>query len=181
MLKSIISKSSTPTHLKTTLLEVVNMARKAGEEEWAKGEHIPPNLVEALHKKVRADLCIVIDTFNLKFSKLQTSQKELLNSAEVINKKTENLQNTTKELETKAGKVDNTMVKIASLAMSYKDVLLKTPPNTNRAGADPKVLSDLNRRAKQILICYSSAEDNAMLNKSLLELKDKANRIIVGY
>jgi hypothetical protein len=39
------------------------------------------------------------------------------------------------------------------------------------------VLNDLERKAKQILIAYNAAEDNATLNTSLLDLKDKANRI----
>jgi len=43
-----------------------------------------------------------------------------------------------------------------------------------RSNADPKVLSDLDRRARQILIGYSSVEENAALNTSLLDLKDKA-------
>jgi hypothetical protein len=39
------------------------------------------------------------------------------------------------------------------------------------------VLNDLERKAKQILIAYNAAEDNTTLNTSLLDLKDKANRI----
>ena len=57
--------------------------------------------------------------------------------------------------------------------------MLAKPNNSNRAVADPKVLINADRRSRQILIEYDAIEENATLNISLLELKDKANRIIV--
>jgi len=43
---------------------------------------------------------------------------------------------------------------------------------------NPTVLNDLERKAKQILLEFSSTEANDVLAKSLAELKDKANNII---
>ena len=44
--------------------------------------------------------------------------------------------------------------------------------------ADPRLLKDWDRKARQILVGFSSSEENATLNTSLSDLKDKANRII---
>jgi len=177
-LEIIISKHSPSSQLKLALMEVVNEARKAGDEELGKGEHITPNAVETLHKHIRADLLHPYNGLNSRIVEVQNRQKQILNSAEIINKATVNLQSTTKELEDKVGKVNNTTDKIANTTMSYKEALLSNPSNMNKAGVDLKVLNDLDRKARQILISYSSTEDNATLNTSLLDLKDKANQVI---
>jgi len=177
-LEHVIAKHAPTSPIKLALLEVINEARKAGDEEIEKGEHIAPNAVEALREHFRADMIRLYNGLDSRFTEIHNGQRQILSSAENINKTTANLQSATKELEDKVGKVNDTTDKIANTTMSYKEALLSNPSKANKAGADPKVLSDLDRKARQILISYSSMEDNATLNTSLLELKDRANRII---
>ena len=44
---------------------------------------------------------------------------------------------------------------------------------------DPRVLDRVDRQARQILVIFGEGGDNAMLQLSLLDLKDKTNRIII--
>ena len=68
--------------------------------------------------------------------------------------------------------------KLASATSSYRDALVAKPPQTNNVGADPKVLSSIERRSKQILIdIFDNTEDN-ILTKSLTSILEKANESI---
>ena len=44
--------------------------------------------------------------------------------------------------------------------------------------ADPRLLCDQDRKARQLMLGYNSVEENVTLNMSLTELKDKANKIV---
>src|SRR5712675_3174412 len=57
----------------------------------------------------------------------------------------------------------------------YRDTLLAKPNQTNRMGVDPKILSDLERKAKQILVGVHGSDGDALLSKSLTEIIGKAN------
>ena len=106
-------------------------------------------------------------------------QRKLLAAADSLNKSTENLCSTAKDLESKVVRVNDSTDKLASTTKSYRDAILAKPSSPNRTAVDPKVLDGVDRRARQILIGYSDAGDNATLQTSLSELKDKANRIVI--
>lgn len=178
MIEQIISKHNPPGQVKQALTEVVEVAKKAAEEEKGVGLHVPLNAVKTLHERFKADLLVVHDSLDAKISDIQTSQKKMLSSTESLSKSTESLHSATKELEGKVIKVNDTTDKIANTTISYRDVLAAKSASPLRASANPKVLNDLDRRARQLLIGYSSVEDNATLNVSLFDLKDKANKII---
>ena len=75
-------------------------------------------------------------------------------------------------------KVNDTMDKIANTTSTYCDALMARDANPIRSNADPKVLNNLDRRARQVMIGHSLNEENSTLGTSLLDLKDKANRIV---
>lgn len=177
MIEQIISKHNPPGQVKQALTEVVEVAKKAAEEEKGVGLHVPLNAVKTLHERFKADLLVVQDSLDAKISDIQTSQKKMLSSTESLRKSTESLHSATKELEGKVTKVNDTTDRIANTTTSYRDALTAKPTSPFSPGADPKVLNDRDRRARQLLIGYSSVEDNATLNVSLLDLKEKANRI----
>ena len=91
---------------------------------------------------------------------------------------TENLQSSTKDLEGRVAKVTDATDKIANTMQSYRDVLLNKVNNPLSSSVDPRLLKDRDRKSRQILLGYNSVEDNATLNTSLADLKNKANRII---
>ena len=155
-LEQVIAKHSLPGQTRTALTEVMELVKNAAGEEKDAENHVPFNAVETMHERFKADLHAVHDSLDGKISDLQHGQQKLLSSTESLSKTAEHLRSTT---------------------TSYRDALLAKPSSSLKLNADPKVLSDLDRRARQILIAYSISEENATLNVSLLDLKDKANKI----
>ena len=70
------------------------------------------------------------------------------------------------------------MDKLASTMSSYRDTLVFKLLQANSTAVDPKVLSSIECRSKQILIdIFDKAEDN-ILTKSLTSILEKANKAI---
>jgi hypothetical protein len=178
MIEQIITKYNPPGQVKQALTEVLETAKKAAEEDRGAGIHVPLSAVKILHKRFKADLLYVHDSLGTKIAEMKASQQKLLSSTESLNKSSANLNTVTKELESKLVKVNDATDKIANSATSYRDMLMAKPANPFQSNADPKILNDRDRRVRQIMVAYSTAEDNATLNTNLLELKDKANRLI---
>ena len=63
--------------------------------------------------------------------------------------------------------------------MTYRDAILTDTTSSNRKDADPRVLVNAERKSRQVLIGYSSIDDNATIGTSLFDLTDKANKIIL--
>ena len=56
--------------------------------------------------------------------------------------------------------------------------MLTKPTQSIRAITDPKVLGDLERKSRQILVEHLDTEGSNLLGKSLMELTAKANKAI---
>ena len=180
MVEQIIAKHNPPGQIRTALSEVIQVAIKAAEEEKATEIHVPLNAVKILHERFKADLSTVHDSLESKIASIHRNQERILASTESLSKSTEELHSSTKELENKVVKVNDATAQIANTTSSYRDALLAKPSNLLSSTADPKVLDDRDRKARQILIGYDSVEENATLNASLFDLKDKANKIVSG-
>jgi hypothetical protein len=74
------------------------------------------------------------------------------------------------------GKVTSVADKIADNTQSYCDALVSRQSPTHKASVDPKVLGDIDRKAKQILVDMFDEEGVNTLEKSLTELIAKATR-----
>ena len=154
------------------------MAKKAVEEEKDAQAHVSYTAVKSLHESLKADLLVVQNTLESKIKELRDDHKKLISTTESLSKSTESLHSTTRELESKVVKVNDSTDKIASTTMSYRDAILAKPVNLNRSSADPKVLSGMDKRARQVLIGFDSSLENSTLGTCLVELKDKANDIL---
>ncbi|KAN0131821.1 hypothetical protein V8E53_010349 [Lactarius tabidus] len=81
--------------------------------------------------------------------------------------------------------VTDTSMQLASTATNYKDTLLKSseqqaqprphPPQEKPSQSDPKVIRDIDRKARQILI---DTKDDKLLSASLAEIKEKVHTAI---
>ena len=142
------------------------------------GQTATTNLVRVSHKQIKADLCSLYKALDSRLTEIQGVQEKLLTSMEALSKTTNNFHTTARELKTKVVKVTDTTDKIVNTAMSYRDALLTKVDSPNRASKDPKVLSDIERRSKQILINCSMAEIRDTADTSLTELREKVNTII---
>jgi hypothetical protein len=97
---------------------------------------------------------------------------------EGANTATESLQATTAKIKDSITKVTNSTDKIADTTKSYHDTLIsKAAPTTHAQSVDPRTLSNIDHKAKQILM---ECTDEVLKSRSQLELKDKANEIIAS-
>jgi len=103
---------------------------------------------------------------------LETTEKTL--------KVTEEIKGKTSDIMSDVGKVTSVTGKIADTTQSYCDALITrqpTPPS-NKLSVDPKILSDMERKDRQILVDIYDEEGTCTMDKSLLELMDKANEVL---
>jgi len=76
--------------------------------------------------------------------------------------------------------VTDTTDKLATNTNSYQPVLLSKPVVLNKTAANPRVLNDMDQKAKQILVDIYDKDDNNVLLKSLTYIVEKANETIAG-
>ena len=156
---------------------IMEVTRTLAGKELA-GQAAATNMVRVSHEQIKADLHSLYKALDSRLTEIQGSQEKLLTSTEALSKTADTLCTTARELKTKVVKVTDTTDKIANTAMSYRDVLLTKTDSLNRTSIDPKVLSDIERRLKQILIDCSMAEARDVTDLNLAELKEKVNMII---
>jgi hypothetical protein len=110
---------------------------------------------------------------------VQGTANATLSSVDKVLKEAEVSKERAKDLETSINKVTEATNKLTS-DTPYKNALLTGVGNTNRANVDPRVLSDLDRKARQILVEIYDTEGNDTMAKSLTELIGKANEAIAS-
>jgi len=165
---------------------IIIFALKA-EKEGERGQTGDTGTVKVCEicEAVQTDIVYMHNSL-LNHLKLHTKQLEdILNTTSAIltgNDKLKEVAETAntdiKEVISKVSKVTVTVDKIVSDSKMYHDALLVKPTQTNKTGVDPKILSDLERKAKQILVGLYSPDGNTLLNKSLTEIIDKANEAL---
>ena len=111
---------------------------------------------------------------------MQESCKVLLENTSKVLKDVEEVKTNTKDLACKVNKVMDATDKLASDTNSYRDALLSKPTPSNKANVDPRVLSDMDQKVKQILIDIYDKDADNILTKSLTAMIDKANKAIAG-
>lgn len=181
MLEQLLFKHNPLGQVKAAIEEVLEVMKKAAKEDTEVQTLETCNTVKSLHNSLKADILAVQNKLEAKLTELQSDHMKILSTADMISKSTENLRSSTRELENKVVKVTNTADKLASTTMSYHDAFLAIPNSTsNRSSTDPKILSGMDKKARQVLIGFDSSLDNSTRGTCLVELKDKANDIIVN-
>jgi len=176
--------------VKLNLEAIVQYVMKSEAELLAGcGEQTNAAKVSEIQKAVKADLLQMYNALMGKITKIhgtQVSQLESIQNASnailtgcgKVLKEAEEANKGIKEMTLKVTKVTDTTDKIVLESKTYQDALLNRLAQSNRAEVDPKVLSDLDRKAKQILIDVYGEEGDALLSKSLTAIVDKANEVI---
>ncbi len=131
-----------------------------------------------LRQALRKDLTEIHDSLAARLNGITATINLTLETAEKTLKASEDLKGGTKDLICKVGNVTNVADKIASTTQSYRDALVARQAPSHKTGVDPKVLGDMERKAKQILIDTFDKEGTNTMDKSLAELADKANEVI---
>jgi hypothetical protein len=146
--------------------------REHGEKTEAQAE------ASALHQAIRQDLVKLYDSLVAHLDGITAMTNITLETTEKTLKAAEDLKGSTNDLIAKVGNITNVADKIASTMQSYQDVLAARPAPSFKTGVDPKVLGDMECKAKQILIDTFDKDGTNTMEKNQAELVDKANKVI---
>jgi hypothetical protein len=174
--ETIIEEYKPPTEIKRLLDKILKYIWEM-EQNQSKENSLTAE-VSALCSAIKTDLHRYYLSLKDNQEVMYDASMEILAKAKKGHKTAEETKKVTTSLEDKVGNVSEVANKIESYAKSYQDAVLTKVTVPNRANADPKVLGDMERRAKQILIQIHNEKGTDTLAKSLTELKDKANKVI---
>ena len=164
---------------KHRLEEIIAFAKVAAEKESGR-EHTKPekSLVSDIHKVVHADLVSMYNSLATHINGVQETANTTLSNVEKVLKEAEASKDTAKDFASNLGKITEVTNKIASDASPYRNALLSNGRQTNSGSTDPRVLNDLDRQSKQILVDIFDGEGTNAMGNSLAELVGKANEAI---
>ena len=176
-----ISKYKVTGQAKLQFEGIAKYAKEADDREKKLIAAREASLVaNAIHKVIKDDISQLYNDLTNQMNGIQGTVNETLSGTDKIQKDIESVKNVSKELENKVAKITDSADKIAVATTPYRDAVLSKPSQTIRAFTDPKVLGDMDRKAKQVLVEIYDTEGNDTMAKSLTELKDKANEIIAA-
>jgi len=180
-LSAVIQSGKLDTLTKQNVVKVIKIAKEVEAKEAPRvisgGEE---EKVSAICLAIWGDLVKLHNSLEKKILQVHEGSKAILDNTSKILTSVEEAKTDTKDLASKVNKVTETMDKIASDTNSYQSALLSKPAQTNKNVIDPKVLSDMDRKVRQILMdIYNKDEDN-ILSKSLTAVIEKANETIAG-
>jgi len=129
-------------------------------------------------KAVKSDLGKFSEGLNSQLNGITSTLKATLESSEKAQKASEGLKSDSSTILNKIGSVTSTTDKIVDAMQSYWDMLVTRQAPTHKNSVDPKVLGDMERKAKQILVNIYNEEGINTLEKSLTELITNANEAL---
>jgi len=179
MLTAISKNVKLDSSVKKDLENVIKYTREAERTESSKDKSVKEHdNVSAIRQAVLADLANMYAVLANQINAVQTGCNTIQENTAKVLKEVEEAKTIAKDTIDKVDKVTDTTAKFASEASSYRDAILSKPTQTNKSKADPKVLNDMDRRAKQILIDIYDDEADSILNKSLTSIVEKANEAL---
>ena len=178
-IKVILGKEKPEKKVKSLLEDILKFISDAEAKEKGRTEGmVMQQEVSTLHIAIKQDLSKMHEALAKQINGIQCTANAALENSEKSLADTQNLMDATKEIASKVGKVNDAADKIASDMQSYRDVLTQSPAVAGKFALDPKVLGDMDCRARQILIDIYDEDGNNTLAKSLTELIAKANETI---
>ena len=179
MLAAVIISGKLDAPTKANVDKVIKIAREAGNKEdtrvTSSGEQ---GEVSDTQDDIRSDLAKLRKTLENQILQIQESCNTIIENTSKVMKGVEETKTGTKDLASRVDKVTDTTDKIALVNNSYRDALVSKPASSNRDSTDPRVLHDMDRKAKQILMDIFDEDENNILTKSLTSIIDKANESI---
>ena len=134
--------------------------------------------VSALRKAFRADLGKLENNLTIWLDGITSITNVILETTEKALSTSKEIKSSSNDIISNLGKVTNVADKIADTTQSYRDVLVTRQAQMHKASAPPRILGDMEWRAKQILIDIYDEEGTNTLDKSLEELVVKANEVL---
>jgi len=183
LLQPIVTELNKVIRAEVTIAQFIEGAftyiKEAEKDNWTSSQKAEANAeTNAIHLAIRKDLDMLHGSLTGHLNGITASTNVILETVEKTLKATEDLKGGTNDLICRVGNVTSVADKIASTTQSYRDVLVARQAPSHKNNVDPKVLGDMERKAKQILIDTFDEEGTNTLEKSQLELVDKANEVI---
>lgn len=164
---------------KTRMEEIITLARAAVEKERRSERILEEQItVSGIRKAILADLHSMYNTLATHIGSVQDTANAALSNTDKVLSITEELRGGTNDLISKVGNVTSVADKIANTTQSYRDVLVANRAPSHKDTVDPRILGDVERKAKQILIETFDKEEDGIAEKSLTEIVNKANEVI---
>ena len=149
----IITKEPLSKSVKASLEGILKFTQEEEEKEGPRIAKIAAAAEQsAIRKGIRTDLEKIYRDIRTQLNNIQNTSNAALTSSDKLLKSSESVAAATKDLTGKVGKITDTADRIATDTSKYRDAVLSRPAQTNRSNADPKVLVDIERKARQILV-----------------------------
>ena len=176
IITEIITRHKMSSQVKLLLEGVIKYTKEEEDRERKlKATRDATLVASVVHKAIKDDITKMHSSLAKQLNDIQETANATLTGTDVIQKEIISVNNVSKELESKVAKITDTADQLVVATTPYRDAVLSNPPQTIKTFTDPKVLGDMERKAKQVLIEIFDAEGNDTMAKSLTELKDKAN------
>lgn len=167
-----------------SMSEVVNQLDNLGQ--GCTNAKLVPELLKEMQGNFSKELDRKLGALETKLTSSTPSTEQLEIASKEIGQAAQNIKAAVDEMGNSITKVTDTSSQLANTASSYKDALLNNVvqqprPEPQRAveqpkqAADPRILRDVDRKTRQILI---DTRDEKLLNASLAELKEKVQAAI---
>ena len=136
--------------------------------------------VSSFRDAFKTHLSQMQDDLNFRLNGITATLNVTLEATEKTLKVAEEIKGKTSDIMSDVGKVTSVTGKIADTTQSYRDALISRQSSSpsNKSSVDPKILSDMERRDRQILIDIYDEEGTSTMDKSLSELLAMANEAL---
>src|SRR5260370_707242 len=171
-LDKILKRCNTFEHYKKNVTNLAKFTRKAVENDQGTVVQLTLADMRAVQDEIKANLSIWCDSIEGKIINLDKKKNKILENMANIGEWVERLQAVAKEIKSHIGKVTNATDKLTSNPTPYQDALLEGTGRMGRDVVDGRILYEIERKAKQILIDF---KDNKTAMISTQALIDKAN------
>ena len=150
------------------------------QHERSKPENSLTDLVKDMHNRLSAELNAKFSTLESKPALPSPAQKQLEAMAKELGLAAKHIKASTINIGKSIAQVTDTSMQLANTATSYKDALLKNSKRQTRnleglPPVDPRIVRDLDRKARQILI---DTLDPKIAESSQATIKEKVSEAI---
>ena len=165
---------------------ICHVAKLLQHTEQQRSSSVNANLVSGIVKELQANFSVEMDgkltALEKKLTLPSPVQKQLESTAKELESAVESIKATTNDMGKSIAQVANTNSQLENTATSYKEALLKSGEQRtqqrhaeNPSQTDPRILRDVERKTRQILIDTS---DPKITEASINEIREKVHNAI---
>ena len=176
-ISQLLVKERVDKPVKITLERILRFIKVKEEKGTKRAEtYVTQSEVSNLQRELKLNLVKLQDALTTQIKNVQVTVSSALENTAKTLADTKDLKKTTKEITNKVGKVNDATDKIATTTQSYCDILLQNlVAAAGKYSLDPKILGDMERKARQILVDIHDQDNSEALSKSITEVISKAN------